>query len=241
MDEKSGKWSNTLLALSSKDLQLKGYYTTQGTLPAARPAVFEFGGKDLIVTAGSDGSLHLLDSQSAGGTDHKTALFSTPLVAASNGAIWGGLSTWEDADGVRWVAAPVWGAVNPDLKAASNGPAPNGSVVAFRVEEQGGKPVLVPAWVSRDLQSPVPPVITSGVVFALSTGGYTRQGAEVRARSGGRATLYGLDAATGKEIYSTGSQVTAAGSLTGLTVANSRVFFTTTDNTLYGFGVFLER
>jgi hypothetical protein len=50
-----------------------------------------------------------------------------------------------------------------------------------------------------------------------------------------------LDGATGKEIYSTGNQVTAPGNLTGVTVANGRVFFTTTDNTLYGFGVYLER
>ena len=46
--------------------------------------------------------------------------------------------------------------------------------------------MLVPAWASRDLRSPVPPVVTSGVVFALSTGG--------------RATLYGLEGATGKEL-----------------------------------------
>ena len=89
------------------------------------------------------------------------------------------------------------GRVNPELKVpATNGAAPNGSVVAFKLDEQNGAPVLVPAWVSRDLKSPVPPVVTSGVVFALSTGG--------------RAVLYGLDAATGKELYSTGNQVTAA-------------------------------
>ena len=118
---------------------------------------------------------------------------------------------------MRWVAAPVWGAANPDLKvpaAASNGAAPNGSVIAFKLDEQNGAPVLVPAWISRDLKSPVPPVITSGVVFALSTAG--------------RAILYGLDAATGKELYSTANQVTAPGALTGMTVANGRVFFTTT-------------
>jgi outer membrane protein assembly factor BamB len=55
------------------------------------------------------------------------------------------------------------------------------------------------------------------------------------------ATLYALDAATGKELYSTRDQVTSPGSLTGVTVANGRVFFTTTDNTLYGFGIYLER
>ena len=189
------------------------------------PVVFDYKGRDRIVSGGSDGRLHLLDSESV-----KTALHSTAALS-SGGGVWGGLSSWEDADGVRWVAAPVWGALNPELKApVANGPAPNGSVVAFRVEEQGGKPVLTPVWVSRDLSSPVPPVITSGVVFALSTG----------AKNKGRATLYALDSATGKEMYSTGDQVTAPANLTGLTLANGRVFFTTADSTLYAFGIFLE-
>jgi outer membrane protein assembly factor BamB len=104
--------------------------------------------------------------------------------------------------------------------------APHGSIVAFKLTDVEGKPVLTPAWASRDLNSPVTPVITSGVVFALSTGGH--------------ATLYALDSATGKELYSSGNQVNAPASLTGMTVANGRVFFTTTDNTLYGFGIFLE-
>jgi len=153
---------------------------------------------------------------------HKTA-----PIASADGKIYGGLSTWLDADGARWLAAPVWGPLSADLKPpVTNGPTPHGAIVAFKVEEQGSGLVLTPAWVSRDLSSPVPPVITSGAVFALSTQQY--------------ATLYGLDAVTGKEIYSTGDQVSTAGSLTGLTIANGRIFFTTTDGTLYGFGVFME-
>jgi len=89
--------------------------------------------------------------------------------------------------------------------------------------------VLTPAWMSRDMVAPEPPVTTGGIVFALSTGGTSN------------AVLYALDAATGKELYSTGTQVTAPGNLTGMTLANGRVFFTTTDNTLWGFGIYLER
>ena len=40
----------------------------------------------------------------------------------------------------------------------------------FKVQDRDGKRTLEPAWVSRDLQSPVPPVIANGVVFALSAG-----------------------------------------------------------------------
>jgi len=74
-------------------------------------------------------------------------------------------------------------------------------------------------------------VITAGVVFALSTGG---------GQTHERATLYALDGVTGKELYATGDQVGAPGSLTGLTVANGRVYFTTIDSTLYAFGIRLE-
>ena len=78
------------------------------------------------------------------------------------------------------------------------------------------------------MNNPLPPVVTSGVVFVVAAGPP-------------HAMLYALDAATGKEMYSTGNQVTAPANLTGVTLANGRVYFTTTDRTLYAFGIFLER
>ena len=188
------------------------------------PVVFEFKGHDFIVSTGGDGRLHLIDSHSL-----ETSAAKTAQITSTGGSIFGGISSWEDSDGIRWVAAPVWGALNSELKAAmTNGPTPSGAIVTFKVEDQGGKPALTLGWVSRDMSSAQPPVITSGAVFALSSGG-------------SRATMYALDAATGKEMYSTGNQVTAPANLTGMTIANGRVFFTTTDGTLYGFGVHLER
>jgi len=230
------KWANTLLALAPGDLKVKGNFTISNSAPgtgnAATPVVFEHKGRDIVATAGSDGRIYLLDSASAGGEDHKTALYKTVRIASEGGGIWGGLSTWQDADGVRWLSAPVWGTPNAGLGLpGTNGPTPHGAIVAFKVEDQSGGLSLAPAWVSRDLISPVPPVITSGVVFALSTGG---------GQAHERATLYALDGATGKEVYSTGDQTGAPGSLTGLSVANGRVYFTTIDGTLYAFGIRLE-
>ena len=235
-----------LLALTPKDVKLKQSFTApvpehaeHGNANAATPVVFAYKGRDLIVSAAPDGRLYLLDSKSVGGDDHKTPLYQTPPVISKDGGIWSGLSTWQDSDGTRWVFAPVWGQVNPDLHAAANnGDAPNGSVVAFKVEDKDKKTVLTPAWVSRNMSSPEPPVITSGVVFALSAGEY---GNDARPKSSTHATLYALDAATGKEMYSTGDQVTAPANLTGVTVANGRVFFTTADSTLYAFGIYMER
>ncbi len=223
--------AEALLALSPKDLKLKQSFSVQGG--AVTPVVFTWKGREMVVSAGKQGTLYLLDAQSLGGADHKTALYQTSPATSANHGIWGGLSSWEDGDGTRWVLAPLWGPVSSELKAfATSGEAPTGSVVAFKVEEHDGKPVLTPAWVSRDMRSPVPPVITSGAVFVLAAGD---------AKASTHATLYALDATTGKEIYSTGDQVAAPGNLNGLTVANGRVYFTTNDKTLYAFGVFLER
>ncbi len=217
--------AGAVLALTPKDLTLKHSFTGAGTGNSlATPVVFAYKGKDMIVSAGADGRLNLLDSQSLGGADSKTPLYQTPSLHSAGRSIRGALASWLDTDGTRWVLAPVWGS-------------PNGSVVAFRLEESDGKPMLKQAWVSREMSSPLPPVITSGVVFVLSAGDYTPDG---RAKGGTHATLYALDGVTGKEIYSTGKQVTAPGSLTGVTVANGRVYFATTDNTLWAFGVFLE-
>jgi outer membrane protein assembly factor BamB len=234
-----------LLALSPKHLELKQYFSISGapetamdSLNVTAPVVFAYQGRDLIASAGADGRLYLLDSKSVGGDDHKTPLAQTPPVASKGGGIWGGLSSWLDTDGTRWILAPVWGPVNPALNAPGSGSAPHGSIVAFKVEDKGGKTVLTPGWVSRDMRSPEPPVITGGVVFALSAGDY---GNDERPKGSGHAILYALDAVTGSEMYSTADQVMAPGNLTGVTVANGRVFFTTVDNTLYAFGIYLER
>ena len=93
---------------------------------------------------------------------------------------------------------------------------------AFKVTEHDGKPVLEPAWTSQDLAAPVAPVVVNGMVFALSTD---------------PAILYALDAATGKELYSSGTTVTSPVNSSGLALANGHVCFGTADNTLYCFGI----
>jgi hypothetical protein len=194
-----------LLALGPRDLKLKQSFSL--TSNSASPLVITYKEQELVVTAGKDGRLNLLDS----------SLKPLHQTSAIGPEVWGGLSTWLEMDGTRWILAPVWG------------PSNSGSIAAFKVEEQGGKPVLTSAWVSRDMPSPQPPVIANGVVFALSSG-----------KAGGHATLYALDAATGKELYSSRNLVTAPAALTGMTVANGRVYFGTTDGTAYEFGIYME-
>jgi outer membrane protein assembly factor BamB len=180
----------------------------------ASPVVFTYKNRDVVATAGKDGRLYLLDSAS----------FTTPLDRSAPLPGIDGLSTWED-NGTRWILAAV-----------SSGS--NGSIAAFKVDEQDGKTVLTPAWTSREMSSPQAPVIASGVVFALSAGEFT--GADRRPKNGTRATLYAFDAATGKELYSSRNLVTGPASLAGLTVANGRVYFGTLDGTFYAFGMYME-
>jgi hypothetical protein len=200
--------TESLVGLTPKELKVADSFTPGGGMANATPVVFSWQNRELVVAAGKDGRLHVLDAKSL-----KTALSESESV----GSVWGGLSSWQETDGTRWVLAPVWGQKD-------------GYVVALKLEDANGVPKLTKAWTSHEMQSPEPPVITSGVVFTLASG-----------QPNGHATLYAFDGSTGKELYSSGEQVPVPANLTGITLANGRIFFSTTDGTLYGFGIYLER
>jgi hypothetical protein len=182
------------------------------------PVVFPYKGRELLVGSGKEGRFFLLDSQSLGGTDHRTPLFRSDLISNEDidfagAGTWGSLSSWEDAQGTRWVLAPVWGPKHPSATfAMNNGDANVGSIAAFKVEEKGGKPVLTNAWISRNLMTPAAPAVANGVVFALASGEWVRQAndregglyqVDARVQRSQPAILYALDAATGKELWRT--------------------------------------
>ena len=102
--------------------------------------------------------IYLLDADNLGGVDHMTSLYQSPRLGNDiqdfqAQGVWGSLATAQDDKGERWLYTPMWGApakAGPKFP-MTNGDAPNGSVMAFTVEDQGGKPALVPQWMSRDL------------------------------------------------------------------------------------------
>lgn len=223
-------YANSVVALTASGLKVKDWYTPSAapkTKPLnAGPVLVAYKERELIAAPGKDGGIVLLDSQSLGGSDHHTPLAEALVMAKAPGrGVWEGLATWQDKDGVPWVLASIAGPVTNF--AGNNGPAPHGSIVAFKVEETDGKMSLTPAWISRDLINPAPPVIANGVVFALEGGG-------------AHATLYALDAATGKQLYSSGDSIDSSTRLAGMSIGDGHVFFTTHDNTLYSFGIPLE-
>jgi hypothetical protein len=57
----------------------------------------------------------------------------------------------------------------------------------------------------------------------------------------GRAVLYVLDGASGKELYSSGNLASTFSHGAGLAVANRRIYFTTHDNLVYSLGFLAEQ
>jgi outer membrane protein assembly factor BamB len=216
------------------------------------PAIFNYKGKELMIDAGKECRLYLLDTESIGGDDHRTPLYRSPLICNedvnfASAGIWGSLATWEDARGTRWALTPFWGAKHSAFKApVEYGEVKNGAIAAFKVEVRSGKWQLTPAWISRDMNRAEPPVIANGIVFAYGSGEDTDQAypdvglddvANRRIPGSTRAVLYALDAETGKELWSSGDQIAAWNHWSGLSVANGRVYIGTFDSVLYCFGI----
>ena len=217
------------------------------------PAIFKYKGKELMIDAGKECVIYLMDTESIGGDDHRTPLHRTPLICNEEvnfaaAGIWGSMGTWEDAKGTRWALTPFWGPKHSKFKAPiENGPVKYGAIAAFKVEEKAGKWTLAPAWISRDMNRAEPPVIANGIIFAYGSGEDTDQArfdiglaynrADYRIKGSTRAVLYALDAQTGKELWSSGDQITSWSHWGGLSVANGRVYINTFDGMQYCFGV----
>jgi outer membrane protein assembly factor BamB len=129
------------------------------------------------------------------------------------------------------------------VKFAANGLAPNGRVVAFKLADDGGKLSLAAGWQSRDLTSPLPPIVVNGMVIAVSSGEHRGAPASLsaaqRAQRAVPAVLYVLDAATGKALWSSGTRITSF-ARAGLSAGGGQVYLVTYDNHLYAFGIPME-
>ena len=91
-----------------------------------------------------------------------------------------------------------------------------------------------------------PPVIANGVIYTYGSGedatqataeGGLNSSAPRRIPLSKKAVLYALDAQTGRELYSSGSQIASWNHFSGLSVANGRVYIGTFDGMLYCFGL----
>ncbi len=225
-DYSPAAFSDSVVALNGKGLAMKNYFTPSKSDFTTSPVVFTWQGKELVAAGNKDGHVYLLDAASLGGADHKTPLAQSTSLG---NILSGDISTFE-ADGTRWILAPVSGALNSATRyAGNNGAVTNGAIVAFKVVNQGGKPSLQAAWSSRDLTVPQTPAIVNGVVFAVSGGDAQHA-----------AVLYALDGSTGKDLWNSGTTMTSF-TRSGVSGSASQLYVSTHDSTIYTFGFPLEK
>jgi outer membrane protein assembly factor BamB len=192
-DPASGIYGETVLALAPKELRIVDSFTAPNwqylnakdlDLGAAGPVVFPFQKRTLVASAAKEGVVYLLDANALGGglAQHSKPLYQSARLGneeelLGGRGVWGAMATYEDSQGQRFLYVPMWG---PPAKTAPEfkyryDDAPHGSIMAFQISAEGDKPVLIPAWISRDMHVPDPPVVANGVVYAIQTGENTVQ------------------------------------------------------------------
>jgi outer membrane protein assembly factor BamB len=192
-DPGSGIWGETVLALAPKQLRVVDSFTPANwqylndkdlDLGSAGPVVFPFQNRTLVASAAKQAVVYLLDANALGGgpPEHSKPLYQSGRLGndeemLGGRGVWGAMATYEDPQDGRYLYVPMWGPPSKDAPQFPNsyGDATNGSIMAFRVTADGDKPSLVPAWISRDMHVPDPPVVANGVVYAIQTGENTVQ------------------------------------------------------------------
>lgn len=257
-DVRAGDYSNAVVAASLDDLSLVDYFLPRNhwelyeldlDFGAASPVWFGWKGYNILAAGAKEGVIYLLDADLLGGRDHQTPLLegirlgNDPKDIGSYG-IWGGLSTWADEQGRRWVYVPVYGPPSKQAPAfpRSHGPITDGSVMAFEVTANPGtgSPELTPAWISSNLKVPEPVALANGVAFVLANGENTEQRTSVQERQTKNtqpAVLHALDARTGDELYNSGDAMGTWVHFSGLAIAEGQVYTVDYDSVVYCFGL----
>jgi outer membrane protein assembly factor BamB len=197
------------------------------------PTIFNFGARTLVATAAKEGVVYLLDANNLGGFDHAKALYASPRLGNDDATywghgVWGGMATYQTPEGDRWLYVPMWGPPAKDgpKYPLSYGDAPDGSIMAFKIEADGDGVKMDPAWISRDLNPSAPPAVANGVVYALQAAEHTSQHPNnpeghgrsldgkppptedqlgiYRTTAAAPMTLFALDSQTGKVLWSSG-------------------------------------
>jgi len=210
-----------LLSLDAKTLSPKDAYKA-GPGFTSSPVIFQYKDKTLIAALAKDGSIQLLDTAAL-----SKSLFKTPASPATADQPPGALASWQDSAGTRLILAPG-----------------SSAIVAWKVADQNGALSLQPAWTSREMVSPLTPMILNGVAFAVSSGEFrtndTKVTAAQRAQRSTPAVLYALDGTTGKELWSSGKTMTSFVHGGGLSGGASQLYLGTYDGTFYAFGIWIE-
>src|SRR4026207_1938049 len=184
--------------------------------------IFDYKGKEYLVSSSKECRIWLLDTAALGGEDHRTPVYRTPLLCHEEVnftmGVRGALAAWQDTKGTRWILTPFWGPKHPRFEAPIEyGQVVYGAVAAFKmVDDKLGKPTLIPARISRDMYMADPPVIANGVGYSYGSGESTTQrwpepghvgGSAGRIQESTHAVLYAVDGPTGRGLWSSGGPV----------------------------------
>jgi hypothetical protein len=229
------------------------------------PVVYDYKGKHLLIGTSKECRLWLVDrdamNTTALGPNHQEMLDRTPLVC--NEAVrydaagpWGALALWQDGAGQLFVAMPFLGPLTSDFHApVAHGKPERGGVATFKIEETGGKWRFTPVWTFGDVDQGDEAVYANGVLFVNGAGEDTYQqqpdrswdeapyvttggrGSATRIANSRHATIYALEAATGKQLWSSGDEIASWNHGSGMTAVNGKAYIGTFDGYFYCFGV----
>ena len=266
-DPAAGDFSESVLKIAPRAARIMDSFTPSNWMDnlmhdlsgSANPVVFNFAGKTLLAVSQKEAVLRILDATNLGGANHQTPLWQSSKLGNDQKTgtdpgrgVWGAIATYENS-GRRFLYLPMLG--NPSKDAPvfpkTNGPIPNGSIMAFEVKSDGGKISAVPAWTSTDMIMPDPPVVANGVVYALSSAGQARQNsakdgdprmpydvsAVLRSTPVSNMTLYAYDAETGQQLWSSGKTLTDWVHFSEPVVALGKIFVVTHDAKVVAFGL----
>ena len=228
------------------------------------PMAFDYRGRKFLVGTSKECRVWLLDRDALGGEDHRTTLHTTPLLCNDDQAfdakgVWGAMAAWQDSRGVQWVLVPFWGPVSRTFARRSSAAgrrwaasrptswrrrarpmaAESGVALARHGHGRRGRRRQrrgVRVRVGEDTTQTLPDLAWNEPNGPWVGGGLNPH-SERRIPNSRHATIYALDGQTGKELWSSGNQITSWNHWSGLTVANGRAYLGTFDGILYSFGV----
>ena len=222
------------------------------------PIALDYAGKKLFIGTSKECRVWLLDRDNFGGglsTRHRGTLDTSGLICNDRqqydaSGVWGAPAVAIDARNAAWIFVPFWGpksdTFNPPVTWK---PSPTrGGVAALTIDHTAGKWKLTPRWLSEDMNMGENALVANGLVFVYGSGENTNQAAVdsawdhpgpqgSRIQKSTYATIYVLDAATGKTLWSSGKTITSWNHFSGITVANGRIYLGTFDGATWCFGI----
>jgi hypothetical protein len=209
----TGKFSDSVVSLDPATLEVKSTFTQPGANFVSSATIFRVDTRDIVAAQAADGRIFLLD-----GANLSTPLYVSTASGKSSTYQPAGLATWQDASKQRWILSTTFS-----------------SVVAYKLTLNGNSTSLTPGWTLNGLNAPLAPLVVNGVVFALSSG-------DSASAAKGSAELYAVDGMTGKTIWNSGKTITGyVPRSSALWNSLGQILFSTSDSTIYAYGMNLER